>query len=159
MIAIGKCGWTQSNKQREPIKPWRKLAESLGLARGVSGYIYHTVPVVAYAWFRHCGDFRQTLTTVLDCGGDTDTTGAIVGALAGATVGEAGIPAEWRAGIADWPRSLRLLRTLADRLEAVITTGQAGAPVRYFWAAIPLRNLIFLLIVLAHGFRRLLPPY
>ncbi|NJM10761.1 MAG: ADP-ribosylglycohydrolase family protein [Synechococcaceae cyanobacterium SM1_2_3] len=136
-----------------------ELAESLGLARGVSGYIYHTVPVVAYAWFRHCGDFRQTLTTVLDCGGDTDTTGAIVGALAGATVGEAGIPAQWRAGITDWPRSLRLLRTLADRLETVITTGQAGAPVRYFWPAIPLRNLIFLLIVLAHGFRRLLPPY
>jgi ADP-ribosylglycohydrolase len=136
-----------------------KLAESLGLETGVSGYIYHTVPVVAYAWFRHCGDFRQTLIAVLDCGGDTDTTGAIVGALAGATVGEAGIPAEWQAGIADWPRSLRLLQTLADRLTTGLTTGQASVPVRYCWPAIPLRNLIFLLIVLAHGFRRLLPPY
>lgn len=136
-----------------------ELATTLGLAKGVSGYIYHTVPVVAYAWFRHCGDFRQTLTTVLDSGGDTDTTGAIVGALAGATVGEAGIPAEWQAGIADWPRSLPLLRTLADRLTTVMATGQAVAPVGYFWPAIPLRNLVFLLIVLAHGFRRLLPPY
>ncbi|MFO1372909.1 MAG: ADP-ribosylglycohydrolase family protein [Candidatus Competibacteraceae bacterium] len=136
-----------------------KLADRLSLAKGVTGYIYHTVPVVAYAWFRHCGDYRQTLTAVLDCGGDTDTTGAIVGALAGATVGDTSIPAEWQTGIADWPRSLSLLRTLADRLATVITTGQSAAPVRYFWPAILPRNLVFLLIVLAHGFRRLLPPY
>ncbi|MGB5065673.1 MAG: ADP-ribosylglycohydrolase family protein [Candidatus Competibacter sp.] len=136
-----------------------ELADRLGLARGVTGYIHHTVPVVAYAWFRHCGDFRRTLTAVLDCGGDTDTTGAIVGALAGATVGAAGIPTEWRSHIADWPRSLSLLEPIADRLATVAITGQSAAPVRYFWPAIPLRNLVFLLIVLAHGFRRLLPPY
>ncbi len=136
-----------------------ELADRLGLARGVTGYIHHTVPVVAYAWFRHCGDFRRTLTAVLDCGGDTDTTGAIVGALAGATVGAAGIPTEWRSRIADWPRSLSLLESIADRLAMVAITGHSAAPVRYFWPAIPLRNLVFLLIVLAHGFRRLLPPY
>lgn len=28
-----------------------------------------------------------------------------------------------------------------------------------FWPAIPPRNLLFLAIALAHGFRRLLPPY
>ncbi|MCC7221996.1 MAG: ADP-ribosylglycohydrolase family protein, partial [Candidatus Contendobacter sp.] len=136
-----------------------ELADRLGLANGVTGYIYHTVPVVAYAWFRHGGDFHATLTAVLDCGGDTDTTGAIVGAIAGAMGGEDSIPADWRTGVADWPRSLPLLRTLADRLAAVIATGQSAAPVRYFWPAIPLRNLLFLLIVLLHGLWRLLPPY
>ncbi len=136
-----------------------ELAERLGLSRGVTGYIYHTVPVVIYAWFRQGGDFRSTLTAVLDCGGDTDTTGAIVGAIAGAMGGEDSIPADWRTGVADWPRSLPLLRTLADRLAAVIATGQSAAPVRYFWPAIPLRNLLFLLIVLLHGLWRLLPPY
>ncbi|MER2603143.1 MAG: ADP-ribosylglycohydrolase family protein [Candidatus Competibacter phosphatis] len=136
-----------------------ELADRLELARGVTGYIHHTVPVVAYAWFRHCGDFRQTLKAVLDCGGDTDTTGAIVGALAGTMVGTTGIPTEWRSRIADWTRSLSLLEAIAGRLSAVIATGQPTVPVRYFWPAIPLRNLVFLLIVLAHGFRRLLPPY
>lgn len=135
------------------------LAERLGLAKGVTGYIYHTVPVVVYAWFRQGGDFRATLTAVLDCGGDTDTTGAIVGALAGAMNGEDGIPADWRTGVVDWPRSLPLLRTLGTRLAIVTATGQPAAPVRYCWPAIPLRNLLFLLIVLLHGFRRLLPPY
>ena len=73
--------------------------------------------------------------------------------------GEDSIPADWRTGVADWPRSLPLLRTLADRLATVIATGQSAAPVRYFWPAIPLRNLLFLLIVLLHGLWRLLPPY
>lgn len=136
-----------------------ELADRLGLANGVTGYMYHTIPVVVYAWFRHFGDFRKTLTEVLDCGGDTDTTGAIVGALAGIVVGEAGIPADWRAGVIDWPRSLSLLRTLAQRLAVAATTGQPLAPVRYFWPVIPIRNLLFLIIVLGHGFRRLLPPY
>ena len=53
------------------------FAASLGLTNGVTGYIYHTVPVAVYAWLRHYGDFRVTLEAVLDCGGDTDTVGAI----------------------------------------------------------------------------------
>lgn len=136
-----------------------ELAEQLGLAKGVTGYIYHTVPVAAYAWLRHGGDYRSALTAVFDCGGDTDTAGAITGALAGATVGEAGIPTDWRAGVTDWPRSLSMLGILADRLAASASTHQPAAPVRYCWPAIPARNLVFLLIILAHGFRRLLPPY
>ena len=136
-----------------------ELAERLGLANGVTGYIYHTVPVAAYAWFRHGGAYQQTLAAILDCGGDTDTVGAIAGALAGATVEETGIPEAWRTGVADWPRSLPMLGMLADRLAASAFTHQPAAPVRYFWPAILVRNLLFLLIVLAHGFRRLLPPY
>jgi len=136
-----------------------ELAERLGLEKGVTGYIYHTVPIAAYAWFRHGGDYQHALTAVLDCGGDTDTVGAIVGALAGATVGEAGIPEAWRTGVADWPRSLRVLEMLADRLAAVALTHQPASAVRYGWPALPVRNLAFLLIVLGHGFRRLLPPY
>lgn len=136
-----------------------ELAEKMGLAQGVTGYIYHTVPIAVYAWFQHDGDYRPTLTAVLNCGGDTDTVGAIAGALAGATVGESGIPEEWKAGVTDWPCSLTWLRALADRLATVTRTGQPSAPLRYFWPAIPARNLVFLLIVLAHGFRRLLPPY
>jgi ADP-ribosylglycohydrolase len=127
--------------------------------QGVSGYIYHTVPVVLFAWYRHFGDFEATLESVLDCGGDTDTTGAIAGALAGLTVGEDGIPRAWIAGVNDWPRGVPVLRQVADRLAAVHTGEPSPGPVSYPWAAIPLRNLVFLLVVLLHGFRRLFPPY
>ncbi len=134
------------------------LAQQLGLERGVTGYSYHTVPIASYAWFRHFGDFRASLISVFECGGDTDTVGAIVGALAGSAVGEAGIPTEWIDGIADWPRGPRLLRELGNRLAAA-STGDGREPVRYFWPGVIPRNAFFLLVVLAHGFRRLAPPY
>lgn len=135
------------------------FASSLGLADGVTGYVYHTVPVAVYAWRRHYGDFRAAVEAALDCGGDSDTVGAIVGALAGATVGGDGIPADWITGINDWPRSLGFLRSVAARLSNQRRDGRPQGPVSYFWPGVLPRNLIFLIIVLLHGFRRLAPPY
>lgn len=132
-----------------------ELAVRLGLERGVTGYSYHTVPVALYAWLRHLGDFEATLSGVIALGGDTDSVAAIAGALAGAVVGEAGIPAEWRDAIWDWPRGPGLWRELADRLAALPGAG----PVDYPWPALFPRNLVFLAVVVAHGFRRLAPPY
>jgi ADP-ribosylglycohydrolase len=134
------------------------FADRLGLEKGVTGYAYHTVPVVLYAWWRHWGDFEATLAAVFDCGGDTDTTGAVAGALAGAVVGEGGIPRDWVDGIADWPRGTSLLRRLADEM-ARLQEGSRARPVPYFWPGVLPRNAFFLAVVLAHGLRRLLPPY
>jgi ADP-ribosylglycohydrolase len=128
-----------------------EFADLLGLEKGVTGYVYHTVPVALFAWLRHEGDVRATVESVLDCGGDTDTVGAIAGALAGASTGEGGIPQEWIDGICEWPRTVSVLREVADTLV------EGGAPVRYFWPGLVLRNLLFIVIVLAHGFARLLP--
>ena len=80
-----------------------QFAQSLGLSDGVTGYVYHTVPVAIYAWYRHFGCLEDTVSPVLDCGGDTDTVGAIAGALAGAVVGEQGISGDLLYGIHDWP--------------------------------------------------------
>ena len=135
------------------------FAATLGQEKQVTGYIYHTVPVVLFAWHRHFGDYQKTLSAVIECGGDTDTTGAIVGALAGLTVGAAGIPERWIDGIADWPRSVPLLHLLANRLAQLRETGLSSGPVHYFWPGVIVRNAIFFLIVLFHGFRRLFPPY
>ena len=90
---------------------------------------------------------------MIECGGDTDTTGAIAGALAGATTGESGIPPEWIDGIRDAPINVALLRKAAAQL-----AGPHGR-LRFFWPLSIPRNLLFLLIVLGHGVRRLLPPY
>jgi ADP-ribosyl-[dinitrogen reductase] hydrolase len=127
---------------------------SLGLADGVTGYAYHTVPVALYAWLRHRGDFAAAVSNAIRCGGDTDTVAAIVGALAGCDVGAERIPVHWREGLMDWPRSPRLLGRLAEGLGSPI-----GKPVRWCWPGVLPRNLFFLAVVLTHGFRRLLPPY
>lgn len=135
------------------------FAASLGLQRGVSGYAYHTVPVALFSALRHGDDFRQALQSALDCGGDTDTVGAIVGAIAGARLGRQGIPPDLISGIWEWPRSISVMERVAARLAEQKQTDSALGPIRYFWPGLVLRNVLFILVVLVHGFRRLAPPY
>jgi len=131
------------------------FAESLGLGIGVSGYSYHSVPVALYAWARHQDDFRQALESALGCGGDTDTVGAIVGALAGASGGPESIPAEWLEGVCEWPRTMKVLSQAGARLADQKSSGRVIGPVRYFWPGLIVRILAFAIVVLAHGFGRL----
>jgi ADP-ribosylglycohydrolase len=130
-----------------------EYAATLGLVQGVSGYAFHSVPVALYGWLRHRGDFRRALTAVLDCGGDTDSTGAITGALAALETGVTGIPIEWLSRIANWPRSIRSLRRLGSSVDS-------AQPVRrrmLHWPFFLIRNLLQLIVVLCHGVRRLIP--
>lgn len=148
--------------QLERNAPAAELADALGLRRGVSGYVYHTVPLALYCWLRHPLSFRAAVEEVIDLGGDADSTGAIVGGIAGATIGAGGIPAEWLKGLLEWPRSVGWMRRLAARLECPLRpeAGPPGpGPLPLFWPGLVVRNLFFLTVVLVHGFRRLLPPY
>jgi ADP-ribosylglycohydrolase len=52
-----------------------------------------------YAWYRHYESCEETVRSIINCGGDTDTTAAIAGTLAGATVGGQGIPRDWLDGL------------------------------------------------------------
>jgi ADP-ribosylglycohydrolase len=131
-----------------------EYAEEIGCGYGVSGFAPNTVAVALFAWLRHRGDFESAVRSVIQCGGDTDTVAAITGAICGAETGEAGIPRAWIDGIFEWPRSVNYIRRVADAL----VSGNSHAP-RYFWPAVLLRNLFFLVIVILHGFRRMLPPY
>jgi len=136
-----------------------EFAASLGCDKGVSGYTYHTVPCVIQAWLRFQDDFSGGMREILSAGGDTDTTGAILGAIVGARVGKEGIPGEWLNGIIDWPRSTRWIEALADAVSSMIEGDADIKCPRYFGLGIIPRNVFFLLIVLAHGLRRLAPPY
>lgn len=128
--------------------------QRIGCGDGVSGYAPNSVAVALYAWLRHRGDFGAAVRAVIACGGDTDTVAAITGGICGAEAGEAGIPSSWIEHLWDWPRSI----SYARRLAVALATPDGRLP-ELFWPAIPLRNLLFLAIVIAHGFRRLLPPY
>ncbi|MFO1512381.1 MAG: ADP-ribosylglycohydrolase family protein [Verrucomicrobiota bacterium] len=134
-----------------------EFVQTLGLTGGVTGYSLHVVPVAIYAWLRHPADFRTALISALECGGDTDTVGAILGAIIGASVGKRGIPEEWLDGIADWPRSVGFMERVGARLAEQKVAGGALGPVRLFWPGLLWRNLLFLVVVLGHGFRRLVP--
>ena len=135
------------------------MVRDLGLEHGVTGYIYHTVPMALYGWLRSPADFRRAVEDVIALGGDADTTGAIVGALAGATLGARAIPTDWLQGIADWPFSVSWMRSLADSLTNRLSPSDDWQVPRIFWPGLLGRNLLFLSLVLAHAGRRLLPPY
>ena len=135
------------------------FAYSIGLAKGVSGYVYHSVPVSIHAWLSNQRDFRSAITHVIDCGGDTDSTGAIVGGIVGASVGRAGIPAEWIERLCEWPRSIKWMECLALQVESALQSNTPVRPVELPIHGVLFRNLFFLGIDLYHGFRRLLPPY
>jgi ADP-ribosylglycohydrolase len=135
------------------------FAETLGLAGGVSGYVYHSVPVALHAWLANPRDFRAAVTAVIRCGGDTDSTGAIVGGIVGAAVGKDGIPAEWLGGLAEWPRSAAWMERLAAQLQSSMQPGSKERPIELPAYGVVPRNLFFLSVVLLHGLRRLLPPY
>ena len=134
-------------------------ANALGLGRGVSGYTYHTVPVAIHCWLSFPEDFRKGVTAAVECGGDADTTAAIVGGIVGARVGKDGIPPEWISGIWEWPRSVRWMESLGKTLSQTWPSSHTSRAPSVNPIAVVLRNLVFLAIVLCHGFRRLGPPY
>ena len=134
-------------------------ADSIHCGKGVSGYMYHTLPCVLHVWLAHQNDYRAAVTTMVRLGGDADTTAAIVGAIVGARVGKAGIPAVWLSNLVEWPRSVAWMEQLGERLAAHCAAQTNGRSLWINPAKLLFRNAIFMVIVLLHGFRRLLPPY
>ena len=51
---------------------------SLGCVEGVSGYMYYSVPAVLHAWFLNPRDYARAVTSIIRCGGDTDSTAAML---------------------------------------------------------------------------------
>ncbi len=135
------------------------FAAGVGADKGVSGYVNQTVPVVIHAWLSFPDDYRGAVTAVIRCGGDTDTTAAIVGAIVGVRVGKEGIPDEWLSSLAEWPRTVDWMTRLASQLTDVSETRAAQVPLGLPVLPLLARNFLFAVVVLAHGCRRLLPPY
>lgn len=135
------------------------FVQYLGLQKkGITGYVNHTVPAVIFTWLRYGDDYEQAVTRIVEAGGDTDSNAALVGALIGVNQGAQCIPSPWLQGMKEWPANAAFLQRMAQAL----ATRQASASSRVTvpelpWLLLWLRNLVFLVVVLVHGFRRLLP--
>jgi len=159
-------GLAAAPEWREPLGKVRQALEDgiaveefatrMGFERGVSGYAVHTMAAVLFIWLRHRGNFPAIVRETIACGGDTDSVAAIAGGIAGAEAD--GFEPGWLERIGDRPFTPTYLRELGDAL-ARSSRGDAANPPRYPSLWIPPRNLFFLAVVLAHGLRRLLPPY
>ena len=76
-----------------------------------------SVPVAIVAGAR-AESFEEAVTLGIRCGGDTDTVGAMAGAIAGARFGAGGIPARWLDALEDGDRGRRHVERLATQLSA-----------------------------------------
>ncbi|PKL78584.1 MAG: dinitrogenase reductase [Candidatus Melainabacteria bacterium HGW-Melainabacteria-1] len=134
------------------------LISLLDCQRGISGYMLHTAPAVIWLSFGYRDDFSGGLQAAIRCGGDTDTVAALLGGVLGAGLGSQALPPKLLTGLWEWPRSPAWILELARRL-ASARQGVPTQPLGLNPLALLLRNGLFMMLVLLHGFRRLLPPY
>ncbi len=67
----------------------------LGIRYGANGYVADSVPLAIIAASRaSVSGFTDAVLSVINCGGDTDTTGSMAGQIIGSKVGLSGIPDE-----------------------------------------------------------------
>lgn len=102
--------------------------DDLELDSGGIGYAPKALGAVLWA-SRHPGSVEEGLLAIVNAGGDTDTNAAPAGAALGARFGISGIPAAWRARVAEiraWDAPVdawverRPLEEYADRLLALL---------------------------------------
>lgn len=74
------------------IKPIFEFKES---EISSSGYVLHTLEASIWCLLTS-NTYSETVLKAVNLGSDTDTTGAVVGGLAGILYGEEGIPDEWK---------------------------------------------------------------
>lgn len=125
---------------------------------GITGYMYDTVPAVVQTWLNFRNNPLAGLNYLIKQGGDTDSTCAIFGGIVGIRYGiemfnhmigvwgEPKIRPTWIWG-------------LCEQANVVYQNRQPMRPNNLFGIFTYPRNFLFLIIVLLHGFRRLLPPY
>jgi ADP-ribosylglycohydrolase len=135
------------------------FAQSQGWTRGVSGYIYHTIAVALHAWLSYPQSFEQSVQSLIRCGGDTDSTAALLGLWIGAQWGASAIPERWRQRLLDPLARPSMLRQTAQAVADSLTNRQATPIARPMFLLRLGRNCMFLALVLAHVVRRALPPY
>jgi ADP-ribosyl-[dinitrogen reductase] hydrolase len=119
---------------------------------GTTGFVIHTLGFASYIFARWGDNGMMALQQTIAAGGDTDSIGAIVGAWCGARLGSAWIPNELMERLNDGPFGPSHLRGLARDVAE-----RRGLVTRYSPMLAMLRNLALYPVVLAHGFRRLVP--
>jgi len=93
-----------------------------------SGYVVDTVQTVLHAFCAH-GDFETALTTTVNLGDDADTTGALVGMLAGARCGARALPRRWLRKL-----SPAVVKAVTDQASDLVSSAHGR------WSADPQRD-------------------
>jgi ADP-ribosylglycohydrolase len=119
-LASWPNGWDAMEKQIA-----RNASTAIGTRISAGeGFVLSSVVTAVALSCRSSEPLARTLSTVVGIGGDTDTTAAIVGGIAGAAAGIDAVPTAWRQRIVAWGE----LERLADALDATGEVGIASLP-------------------------------
>jgi ADP-ribosyl-[dinitrogen reductase] hydrolase len=126
MLHLALSGRSRNSMRREADRlitdfPTFSFSPYRGLA---TGYVVDTMQTVLHHFFRS-RSFEECVVTTVNQGGDADTTGAIVGALAGAYYGVEDLPRRWLRKLDR--ELLEELQSLAAALLALSPAGGGGA--------------------------------
>jgi ADP-ribosyl-[dinitrogen reductase] hydrolase len=82
-----------------------------------SGWVRHTLESAVWGLLT-TGSFEEAVVQVVNLGGDADTAGTVVGALAGAAYGLEAIPARWQRALrGEWPLRSGTIWYVADLVD------------------------------------------
>ncbi len=76
---------------------------------------FNSVPTAIHSFLR-ADSFEDSVIHAVRLGGDTDTIGAMTGAISGAYYGDGAIPREWMEQLEDGEKGKRYIKMLADEL-------------------------------------------
>lgn len=98
MVQSALLGWNKLEIEKAWVNPLIKKFPAFQYKtekiENPTGYIVHTLQAVFQAFFNH-SSFEASMIDVVNRGGDSDTTGAILGMLAGSFYGISSIPSRW----------------------------------------------------------------
>lgn len=76
----------------------------------------NSVPTAIYSFVSHSHDFEASVSYAVSLGGDTDTIGAMTGAISGAYHGKSGMPERWLNALENGERGRDYIEMLAEKL-------------------------------------------
>jgi poly(ADP-ribose) glycohydrolase ARH3 len=105
--------------------PAAEVADVLG--NGIEAHL--SVPAALYAFLAHWDSFAEAVLFAVRMGGDTDTIGAMTGAIAGALHGEDAIPPNWLTAVENGVQGRDYVRELSVVLYETWRVRAADTPI------------------------------
>jgi poly(ADP-ribose) glycohydrolase ARH3 len=83
---------------------------------GANATALGSVPTALFCFLSQPESFEEAVGSAIDLGGETDSIGAMAGAIAGARHGAAAIPARWKSALERGPKGPAYIEEIAARL-------------------------------------------
>jgi ADP-ribosylglycohydrolase len=133
--------------QADALAPdWEEVVSEGAGPTGASGFVLQTVPAALGCWARYPHSLAAAIEEAVALGGDTDTVAAIAGGVTGCSRPRGEVPEHWLRWVG-WPSLVTLKR---------LSHGPVPDPP---FAVMAATHAATLPVLLAHGFRRVAPPY